>query len=275
MTRDLTDKMIVITGASSGIGAATALACAKAGMDVVVSARRTDKLKQVADEIESLGRRSLAVGCDVTVDGDVQGLMQQAQDAFGRIDAVFANAGYGIFGSVMDTDLQAHRDLFETNYYGTLRTLRSAVPYLGKTQDGLKHLLICSSVASEIGVPLFGAYCATKAAQDSIAGAMRAELADQGIIVTSVHPVGTSTEFGERAREVSPDRRAAERGSNTPQALSQTAEHVAEKTVQSLRRPRPEVWPSPLARTAVALATACPRFAAWIMRRHMRKISDG
>ena len=273
MPRDLTDKVLVITGASSGIGAATALAAARAGMDLVLAARRTDKLGGVAKQIESLGRRALAVRCDVNVDEDVADMFSQAFDTFGRIDAVFANAGYGLFSSVIETDLQTHRDIFETNYYGTLRTLREAFPYLTKTPDGLRHLLICSSVASEVGVPKFGAYCATKAAQDSIAGAMRAELADLGVAVTSVHPVGTSTEFGEQAREHSPDRQAAELGSNTPKALSQSAEHVANKIVHALHRPRPEVWPSPLSRYAVALGTACPRFAAWIMRRHMRKIS--
>jgi uncharacterized protein len=295
MQRDLTDKLIIITGASSGIGAATGLACARAGMDVVLAARRVDKLDAVADQVRGLGRRALAVACDVTRDADVVGLFEQTWETFGRVDAVFANAGYGLFGSVMETDLQAHRDIFETNYYGTLRTLREAVPYLLKTDSGnagsgnpgsgnpgvgnpgvgLKHILICSSVASEIGVPKFGAYCATKAAQDSVAGACRAELADEGVTVTSVHPVGTATEFGEQARAYSPDQRAAERGSNTPKALTQTAEHVADRIVRCLSRPRPEVWPSPMARLAVAAATACPRFAAWVMRRHMRKISRG
>ncbi len=273
MARDLTDKLIVITGASSGIGAATALACARAGMDIVLAARRVEKLETVAEQIETIGRRALAVPCDVNRDEDVDQLFDQSWRAFGRLDVAFANAGYGMFGSVLDTDLQAHRDIFETNYYGTLRTLRAATPYLKQNQGGLNHLLICSSVASEVGVPKFGAYCATKAAQDSVAGAMRAELADEGIYVTSVHPVGTTTEFGEQARTKSTDKQAAERGSNTPKALTQTAEHVANCIVRALRRPRPEVWPSPFARLAVALGTACPRFAAHIMRRHMRKIS--
>lgn len=274
MTRNLTDKLIVITGASSGIGAATALACARAGMDIVLAARRVEKLQSVAKQIESLGRRALAVPCDVTKDNDVTELFEKAWQAFGRIDAAFANAGYGMFGSVMDTDLQTHRDIFETNYFGTLRTLRAATPFLRKTDNGLKHLLICSSVASEIGVPQFSAYCATKAAQDSVAGAMRAELADQGVTVTSVHPVGTTTEFGEQARAQSTDKRAAEHGSNTPKALTQTAEHVANTIARALRKPKPEVWPSTLARYAAALGTASPRFAAYIMRRHMRKISQ-
>ncbi|GAB4108588.1 MAG: hypothetical protein Kow00105_16000 [Phycisphaeraceae bacterium] len=272
MPRDLTDKLIVITGASSGIGAATALACAKAGMDVVLAARRLEKLEDVARQVESLGRKALPVVCDVNRDEDVERLFHQAWETFNRLDVAFANAGYGFFGSVLDTDLQAHREIFETNYFGTLRTLRVAVPYLRQTPGGLKHLLICSSVASEIGVPKFGAYCATKAAQDSIAGAMRAELADEGILVTSVHPMGTSTEFSSRARELSPDKREAERGS-TPARFKQTADHVADCIVRSLRRPGPEVWPAPWMRYLLALGTASPRFTAWAMRKYLKKIS--
>lgn len=275
MPEDLSNKLIVITGASSGIGAATALACARAGMDVVLAARRVEKLEEVAGQIRALGRRALGVGCDVTRDEDVADLFERSWGEFGRIDAAFANAGYGLFGSVLDTDLQVHRDIFETNYYGTLRTVREAVPYLNKTGGGLKRLLICSSVVSEVGIPMFGAYCATKAAQDSIAGAMRAELSDEGITVTSVHPVGTSTEFGKQAREHSAENAASKRESNTPKAFEQTADHVAKKIVNSLRRPRPEVWPSPLARCAAALTTLSPRVSAWVMRRHMRKINQG
>ena len=274
MPRDLTDKLIVITGASSGIGAATALSCARAGMDVVLAARRVEKLEEVKKQVEALGRKALAVACNVNQDEDVQRLFDQAWQTFGRLDAAFANAGYGVFGSVMDTDLQIHRDIFETNYFGTLRTLRAATPYLFQTSDSLKHLLICSSVASELGVPRFGAYCATKASQDCIAGAMRAELADEGIVVTSVHPVGTKTEFGDQARAKSANKQEAVKDSNTPRAFTQSAEHVAGCIVRALRQPRPEVWPSPLARYAVAFATANPRFAAWLMRRHMRKLSQ-
>lgn len=273
MKRDLTDKLIVITGASSGIGAETALACARAGMDTVLAARRVEKLEAVAKQVEALGRRALAVACDVTQDDDVKQLFEKSWDAFGRIDVAFANAGYGFFGSVLETDLQIHRDIFETNYYGTLRTLQAATPYLRRTDHGLKHILICSSVASEVGVPKFSAYCATKASQDSVAGAMRAELADEGISVTSIHPIGTSTEFGDQARAQSIDKRSADHMSNTPKALTQTADHVANTIVRALRKPKPEVWPSPLARYAAAFATASPRFASWIMRRHMRKTS--
>lgn len=267
--RILTDKVIVITGASSGIGEATAIACAKAGMHVVLAARRKDKLAQVAQAIQTLGRQALAITCDVTCDADVDHLFAQAFEHMGRVDVLFANAGYGLFLPVLDTPDDEHRAIFETNYFGTLRTLRSGVPYLRQTPQGLKHILVCSSSASEIGVPMMGAYCATKAAQDSIVSALRAELANEGTHVTGIHPVGTRTNFVDVAAALSQSPRQK---SNTPVALMQTSEDVARAIVRALRRPRPEVWPMSAIRFALALGTAFPRFAAWIMRRHARKI---
>ncbi len=224
-------------------------------MDVVLAARREDRLREVAAHIEQLGRRALAVRCDVAVDDDVKRLFEQTWEAFGRVDAAFANAGYGLAAGVLDTTDVHHRAIFETNYFGTLRVIRQAVPYLRRTPEGLRHLLICSSAASEIGLPWAGAYSATKAAQDSIAGALRCEL-HKDIEVTSVHPVGTATEFFDTA-----ERLAGGTGPgkvNSPRMMVQTAQTVAKKIAKALRRPRAEVWPSPLARLGLALATLMP-----------------
>jgi short-subunit dehydrogenase len=276
MPRNLTDKVIVITGASSGIGAATAIACAEAGMDVALGARRTEKLRDVAQQIEQRGRAALSVTCDVTDPAQVESLLDETWQRFGRVDAVFANAGYGVFGPVLETSDADHRAIFEANYFGTLTTLKAAAPYLRKTEGGLKHVLICSSAGSEIGLPLSGAYTATKAAQDCIAGAMRAEVAGEGMSVTSVHPVGTKTEFFDTAgARSSPGQGAgqAPTTTNTPPGMMQSVEHVARRIVGALRRPKPEVWPMPLARWGLALGTAVPRFAAAMMRRHYRRIT--
>ncbi len=261
MARDLYNKVIAITGASSGIGAATAVACAEAGMDVALAARGRGKLEEVAWKVKAVNRRASVTTCDVRHDDDVERFFEQTTRAFGRLDAVFANAGYGLFASVLGTEDATHRDLFETNYFGTIRTLRHAAPHLRLTADGLKHVLVCSSAASEIGVPMFGAYSATKAAQDAAASSMRAELHREGFSVTSVHPVGTDTAFFDRAGR-----------SEGPRSVMQSADQVADAIVKALRRPRPEVWPMPSARFVLALATACPRLAAWIMRRHAGKI---
>ena len=269
MSRSLQDKVIFITGASSGIGRVTALRCAEAGMDLALAARREDKLDEVAQAVTDKGRRALAIRCDVDQDEPTQAALQQAFDHFGRMDVIFANAGYGYFGEVDQTPESQHRAIFETNYFGTLRTLKFGLPLIRQTPDGLKHILICSSAASEIGLPMFGAYSATKAAQDSIAGAMRAELRDEGIYVSSIHPVGTKTEFFDTASELS---RSDALQHNAPDMFTQSAEYVADRIVACLRKPRAEVWPSVLARFGMAGATALPGLTAWVMKRHVDKL---
>lgn len=269
MAVDLRNRVIMITGASSGIGAASAVACAQAGMDVVVVARRRERLERVVDRIQQCGRRALPVVCDVSQDGDVDRVFEQTLRAFGRLDCLFANAGGGLIAPVMDTTQQMFRDLFETNFYGTLRFVWAAVSVMRRQPkeypDG--HVLICSSCVSELALPKYGAYCATKAAQDSIAQSLRAELAQERIHVSSVHPVTTQTEFFDCAGQRSPGDKEA----NEPHRfMVQSAEHVASRVVRCLRKPRPEVWPHVPTRYAMAICTAFPRLTAWAMRRMAR-----
>lgn len=281
MARDLKNKVIIITGGSAGIGAATALACARAGMHITLAARRRDKLEAVAERIQAVAPpsnddekpRTLIIPCDVNSDADVDALFARSWETFGRCDVIFANAGYGQYANIMDMSQADHRAMFETNYWGTVRTIQRGVPDLRRTADGLKHVLICTSSASEISLPTFGVYCATKAAQDGITGALRAELGAEGIHVTGVHPVGTNTEFFDAAAQRSDETTAAagDMRVNTPRAFRQSSEHVARCIVKAIRRPRAEVWPMPIARYALALATACPSLTAWVTRRHYRK----
>lgn len=291
MARDLHAKHILITGGGTGIGAAVAVQAATLGMDVTLAGRRREPLVDIADRIETFGRRAHVVTCDVNDDQAVQAMLASSWEAFGRLDAVFANAGYGLFKSVLETSEAEVRAIFETNFYGTLRVVKAAVPELERTADGLKHILICSSSASEVGVPMMGAYCATKAAQDSIAGALRAELHDRGFSVTSVHPVATRTDFFDSANDRSAtDSTPTANGAatsdetakptvakiavdmNTPKWFVQDPKRVATWVGRALLRPRPEVWPSSSARWLMAMGTALPRIPAWLMRRHQNKI---
>ena len=237
-------------------------------MDVVLAARREDRLHQIAESVRSQGARAMVVPCDVQRDGDVKHLIKSMVDKWGRLDALFANAGYGLFSKVADTSPGLMRDVFETNFWGTVRCIQEVVPVM-RTRGG-GHVLICTSAVSEIGLPMYGYYAATKAAQDSIAGAMRAELADENIYVSSVHPVGTETEFYDVVRRNSPDGHR-DVFLNTPSRLTHSAEKVARGVVRCLRRPRPEVWPSAPARLGLAMTTAAPRLSAWAMRNLLRR----
>ncbi len=263
MAPNLTDQTILITGASSGIGKATALACAQAGMHVAVVARRADRLNEVAKEIQSLGRETLVIACDVQSDEQVHAAFQTTLQHWPHLDAVFANAGYGLFETIEKTTDEQIRDIFETNFYGTLRCIQQAIPIMKQQATG-GHLLLCASACSEISLPGYGIYAATKAAQDSLGGALRAELAHTPINVTTVHPIGTYTEF---FPNVSARAGVDDVGLNTPSLFMQRPEKVAKAIVRCLRKPKPEVWPAPMTRFGLALTTAFPSLAAMVLGR--------
>ena len=283
MAIDLQDRVIVITGASSGIGAATAVACAHAGMDVVIAARRKDRLAQVAQKAQEFGRRVLPVVCDVANDDDVHRLIETTMAQFGRLDVLFANAGVSFIAPVLETPDDQLRRLFEINFFGTLRCIHAAAPAIRQTyRDAASmphhasrrgHILICSSCVSEIGLPMYGAYCATKAAQDSIAQALRAELTMEPIYVSSVHPVTTRTELIDQAYKNSPTPKKARRA--THRIFEQSPQHVAKSVVRCLQKPCPEVWPHRLARFGLAVCTAFPRIAQYVTSKLAKRMMDG
>ncbi len=288
MPRQLAGRSILITGASSGIGAATAIACAGSGMHVLLAARREDRLARVAAACEAAAAqqrppsagpdsptphapRVLTAPCDIDREADVAALFRRADDEFERLDAVLANAGWGVYASIESAEESLIRAMFETNVFGTLRCIRAAMSRF-RVQGG-GHLLITISALSEIALPRHGIYSATKAAQDAIAAALRAEAGAAGIDVSTIHPIGTRTEFFDLARERTsdPDAVAASEAGNKPH----TPEKVARAIVRCLRRPRPEVWPSPLIRYVLAVCTAFPSVGAWLLRRIERRRRAG
>lgn len=261
----LTNKPIAITGASSGIGLATALACAKVGMPVALAARRVDKLQDAVKQITSAGGKAIAVPCDVTKPQDCDRLVAETVRAFGSIYSIFANAGYGIEARADAITDQELRDIFETNFFGTMFTIRPALAEMKKAGAG--HVLICSSAGSKIGVPLLSAYTASKAMQDHIGRAMRLELEGTGIHVSTIHPIGTHTEFSKVLVEHSDGRK---RQSETPKHRKQTVEHVAATIVRCLEKPRGEVWTHFPTRLALAAATLVPNFADSVLRKKFK-----
>lgn len=258
MRVDLSGRAVAITGASSGIGAATALSCARAGMAVALFARRAGPLGALLARIEGEGGRAIAVVGSVDDDADCAGLIRAAEDAFGPLYAVVANAGYGVERRSWDMPADEARALFETNFYGSLRVVRPALEGMAARGEG--HAVFVSSCLSKIGVPHYAAYTATKAAQDHFARAMRLELRSRGVAVSSVHPVGTKTAFFDTVAGRSPDGAAlADAGSGR---FMQPPERVARAIVRTLRSGRGgEVWTSPTMRVALGVGTIFPSLA--------------
>jgi short-subunit dehydrogenase len=267
----LTDHVIIITGASSGIGAASAIEAARHGIDCVITARREDRLNDVAERVRALGRRCEIVAGDVADPGMAARLIETAERAFGRLDFVFANAGYGLRHAAVDISQGELREMFEVNFFSCVDLLqRSARWMLERQRPG--RLLMCSSCLARFSLPGSATYCATKAAQTQFCRAMNIELRDRGIFVSSVMPIGTLTEFSEASarrggREVTP-------GGALGRLFVQSPERVARAVIRCLERPRPEVWTSFPTRWIMGVAVMFPRFGDLAMsmagRRRMK-----
>jgi short-subunit dehydrogenase len=247
-------RVAVITGASSGIGAATAEAFARRGWQLVLGARSIEALEEIATRLRArYGVEAVAMRCDVRREEEVNALVSAALDRFGTLDALVANAGIGFYGRVEETTPADLRELFDINVIGVLNAIRAAVPVMRRQRRG--HIAIVSSVAGKRSWPFHGAYSATKFALDGLAQALRAELAGSGVTASLVLPGNVRTPFFERARTVTPGYVPA------PIGPVQSAETVAARIVRSVEHPAPEIDTQPLMRPAYVLATAFPRLA--------------
>ena len=178
-------KVALITGASAGIGAALARELAREGIDVVLTARREDRLRELAREIEEMGRQAITVVCDVTRDGDLERAVAAAVERFGRLDIAVANAGFGVAGRADELRIDDYRRQFETNVFGVLRTLYAALPELKKTRG---HFVVISSVSGYVPSPATSAYSMSKFAVNGFVESIHDELAAHGVSVTLVSP---------------------------------------------------------------------------------------
>ena len=236
--RELTGRVVVITGASSGIGAATAVACGRVGMRVVLAARRADRLATVAAEVTAAGGAARVVPTDVSFEDSVRALIDGTVAEWGRIDVLINNAGVGILGTVEQTTPAEFEQLLRVNYLGAVYGVLAALPFMRR--QGAGHLVNVASVVGKRASPFRAAYVASKFALVGFSEALRLELRGTGIDVTCVCPIGTATDF-----HLAEPNRLGVPGRGGP---IQTAEHVARAIVRALRRPRAEVHPYPPAR---------------------------
>jgi NADP-dependent 3-hydroxy acid dehydrogenase YdfG len=202
--RSIEGSVAVITGASSGIGAASARALVAAGANVALSARRKERLDALADELGA--EHVVGVTGDVRDPEHNDALIEAAARRWGRVDTVVANAGIGAYGGILDLDDGVLREMVETNYLGTVWTVRAGVRHMRAHGHG-GDIVIISSVAGFRGGADEAVYAGTKHAQVGLGGSLDRELRGEGIRVTLVCPAGTSTEFaiGAGREEGSPE----------------------------------------------------------------------
>lgn len=232
--KSLKERVVLITGASSGIGYETALAFAREGCRIAAVARRRDRLKDLAGEITRLGSECFPQPVDVSNRDEVSEAGRQVIERWGRLDIAVANAGYGYLARVEQIDPLEMNRIWEVNFLGTLWTIQAALPQMKKQQEG--HIVIVSSVVGRYSLPLSSAYCVTKFSQAALAQSLRPEIKKHNIGVTVVYPGYTATEFGEKQLHQERRKKVPRKG--------QPAREVAADIVSAVRRNRKEIYPS-------------------------------
>ena len=222
---NLKGKVAVVTGASSGIGEATARALSGRGASVVLAARSVDRLRTLEHEISAAGGRVLAVEADVSDVASVEAMIEQSTDTFGAVDVLVNNAGLGLSGRVSDVRAEDLRYVFEVNVIGALNCIQTALPHI---RSG-GRIINVSSVVGKRAIPKVGAYCATKSALNALSDSLRVEVAEKRITVTSVYPGTTRTAFRDNSRRTKDEKRGWRPKGVTPDLVAEKIARAAEK----------------------------------------------
>jgi uncharacterized protein len=251
---DLKGKNVVITGASSGIGRATALEMARRGAHVVLAARRADRLDEVAVQCRALGVRALTVPTDVTRPEDCRRLA----DAAGDIDVLVNNAGFAIWTAITEADPADLRDMMDVNYFGTVHCTQAALPRM--IQRGQGTIVNMGSITGLMGFARMSGYCATKFAVVGFSEALRDELIGHGVKVALVCPGTTETELFVKAEKGKMPGASRLMPAVRPERVARAVCDAAEDG--SYRRILPL-----LAATYMRMKEVFPRFAHLLFRR--------
>ncbi|GGE54200.1 short-subunit dehydrogenase [Priestia taiwanensis] len=196
--KELTNKVVMITGASSGIGEEMAYEVAKWGGTPILVARRHQKLVNIQEKITSTyGRQSYVYPLDVCDEQQVKVVFENIVQEVGRIDVLINNAGFGVFTSVDEADLTEVKEMFDVNVIGLIACTQAVLPYMKERNEG--HIIQIASLAGKIATPKSSAYAATKHAVLGFTNALRMELANTNIHVTAINPGPIKTNFFDRA----------------------------------------------------------------------------
>lgn len=260
------DKAVLITGASSGIGEELAWQLARAGAKLTLAARRREQLESLAQKIAETGNaRPLAAECDVTRDGDLERAVAETVRERGKLDAVFANAGFGVTGAFKQLTVEDYRRQFETNVFGVLRTVYAALPEIEKTQG---NVVLISSVSGWLASPSASAYCMSKFAVRALANAITPELRRAGVKVTLISPGFVVSNI---RRVDNQGEFRAEAADTIPAWLQMSTRQAARKILRAAARGKRERIITLHGKLFVALE----RFMPWVNRAVARRMTRG
>ncbi len=258
--REIQGCRAIVTGASSGIGRAIAVELARQGAKLLITARREDRLRDTAAEIEKHGGAVEIVAGDVTLGPLRRNLIETSRVAFGGLDILVNNAGIGAMGLFEDADADRVRRIMEVNFFATVEMTRAALPSL---KQGTSPIIVnIGSILGHRGVPHNSEYCASKFAVRGFSESLRTELSGHGIDVLLVSPGTTETEFFDKVVE-----RTSE--PSWPEHTPVSAAKVARLTVRAIRRCRREIIPYRWGRVLCWLNRLSPALVDRLMRRYV------
>lgn len=260
---DFKNKVVLITGASSGIGKETAIEFAKKGSNIVLVARREDKLEQVATELKKFSISTLVCQCDVSKKDQVKEMSKKVLDKFGYVDILINNAGFAIYGSVSDLSIDDIESQMETNYFGMVYCIKNFLPLMLSRKSG--HIVNVASVAASFGLPGITSYCASKFAMLGFSEGLKHELNNTGVGITVVSPIMVRTNFFNHDS-------FAKMPKYSPTSLS--SKTVAKTILKAANSPRLEIIVPSVVRGAVWMKNTFPYLINPIIGKSFKKQLD-
>ena len=231
MTISLKNKVVLITGASSGFGEDAARLFAREGCKVVLAARRLDRLQALAAEIQNVDGEALAIPVDVSKPAEIEVMVQTTLDLYGHIDILFNNAGYGAVDWLENLQPDRHIEtLIQVNLTGTILVTRAVLPHMLVQRSG--HIINMSSVAGLIAPGLISTYSASKYGVHAFTESLRREVSPFGIRVSGIYPGPATTEFGKKL-----ERTRSREGIRKIKYPHLTSQYVAQRVVEVAQRP--------------------------------------
>ncbi|HLZ57739.1 MAG TPA: SDR family oxidoreductase [Ktedonosporobacter sp.] len=229
---DIQDKVVIITGASGGIGLATARLFAQEGAKVALAARSADTLNSIINELHEHHREAIAVPTDMRNKDAIESLADSVYRRYGRIDILINNAAQSVRGHVADVDIDQFRQIFELNVLGPVEAMQALIPKMRQNGGGL--IINVSSDVTYMHLPVISAYAATKAALNMISDTAREELASENIRITTMFPRATATNLGKNSLATP---KTNQQGPRPPQGGPEpdSAEAVAQKILEAAR----------------------------------------